>query len=287
MDRLGFYLLLPWIYLISLLPFWLLYRFADGIFFLLYYFPGYRKKIVMRNLRNSFPEKTEEEIHRIAKKFYQYFADLVLESLKLLTISPTELKKHISMPDTSPFNTYFKANQSVVVIMGHFGNWEWAGACFALKKLHPLYVIYHPLANPHFDNLVKHMRTRFGNRIYAMKEATRGILKNQDQVSATTFIADQSPSPKNAYWTRFLNQDTPIFLGPEKIAKKLNFPVIYVSVKRIGRGQYRIDNELLFAHPKNTQDFEISAKHTKKLEQDIRDYPETWLWTHRRWKYKK
>ena len=130
------------------------------------------------------------------------------------------------------------------------------------------------------------MRTRLGNKLYAMKDSYRGMISNRKEVTATAFIADQTPLPKGAYWTTFLNQDTPIFFGTAKIAKKLNYPVIYVSIKRPRRGHYEISAELLIQHPDSLSENEISERHTRRLERDIRENPHIWLWSHRRWKHK-
>ena len=287
MNKIAYYLLLPFFYLISYMPFRMLYLFSDFLYIVVFGLVGYRKKVVLENLRNSFPEKSEEEIKLIRKKFQRYFCDLILEIIKSLTISPASLRKHLQFNDLSLFEKYFKEKQSVVVVMGHLGNWELSGARFALEPLHTLYVIYHPLSNKYFDKLFYKMRTRLGNRLYAMNDTLRGMLRNKDALSATAFIADQTPSPDGAYWMKFLNQDTPIFTGTEKIAKKFKYPVIYISMKRIKRGLYNIEATLLSAHPEKTQEHEITELFTKRLEKDIREQPEIWLWTHRRWKHKK
>jgi KDO2-lipid IV(A) lauroyltransferase len=169
--------------------------------------------------------------------------------------------------------------------MGHYGNWELGGARFSQGPMHQLYVIYHPLKNKYFDGMMYHMRTRLGNKLYARNDSYRGMVRNKDEVTATAFIADQTPSPKGAYWTTFLNQDTPVFVGTAKIAKKLDYPIIYITVNRPKRGHYIVSSELLIEHPATLTEDEISELHTKKLEKDIRENPEIWLWTHRRWKH--
>lgn len=287
MGAVLYYFSLPFLYGFSLMPFWLLYRFSDLTFLILYHLIGYRKKVVTTNLTNAFPEKSKQEILEIRRKFYRYFCDLIFESLKTLTISPRSLRKHIKFEDPSLFQQFYDTGQSVIVVMGHFGNWELAGARFALEPIHQLFVIYHPLKNQYFENLIYRARTRLGNGLYAMKNALRGMLSDRSKVTATAFIADQTPSNQNAHWMEFLNQDTPVFAGTEKIARKLKYPVIYISVKRPKRGIYTIEPELLFEHPEETTETEISQKHTKRLQQDIHQQPEIWLWSHRRWKRKR
>ncbi|HYG15065.1 MAG TPA: lysophospholipid acyltransferase family protein [Bacteroidia bacterium] len=287
MGAVLYYAVLPLLYLISLLPFRALYILSDGMYFLIYKVLGYRTKVVLQNLRNSFPEKTEAEIQAITKKFYRYFCDLILETIKTITISPASVKRHVQFDDISLFKQYQEQNQSVIIVMGHFGNWELGGARFAVEPIHKLYVIYHPLSNKYFEKLIVHMRTRLGNRLYAMKDVLRGMVQNRSELTATAFIADQTPSNEGAYWMEFLNQDTPVFTGTEKLSRKFKYPVIYLTIKRAKRGLYKMECELLTEHPENTSDNEISALHTKRLEKDILEQPEIWLWTHRRWKHKR
>lgn len=287
MSAVAYYILYPFLYLLSLLPFRVLYIISDFLYFVIYTLAGYRKKVVYQNLKNSFPEKSDAEIDTIAKKFYHFFCDLILETIKTLTINERALRKHISFDDTSLFEKYAAQNQSVIIVMGHLGNWELGGARFAVEPHHRLYVIYHPLSNKYFNNLIVYMRTRLGNRLYAMSEVLRGMVRDRGELTATAFIADQTPQPNGAYWTTFLNQDTPVFTGTEKIAQKFKYPVIYLSIKRPKRGKYVMQCELLVEKPENTSENQISEMHTKRLEQDIIENPEIWLWTHRRWKHKR
>lgn len=289
MSSVGFYIALPFLYLISALPFPVFYLLSDGVYFLLYRVIGYRKKVVYENLKNSFPNKTHQELKHIEKQFYKYLCDLFLETLKTLTISKEEAIKRCAFNDKTKaiFKELNDRKQSCILVMGHFGNWEWAGNSFSLINPQQLYVIYHPLSNKHFDKLMYDMRTRFGTKLYAMKEAMREMIRNRNEVNATAFIADQTPSPEGAYWTTFLNQDTPVFWGTEKIAQKLNYPVVYVTVNRIKRGYYEVNTEYLVMDPKSTKEGEISELHTRKLEQDIIAQPEIWLWSHRRWKHQR
>ena len=287
MGTIAYYLVLPVFYVVSWLPFRLLYLLSDVMFLLVYRIFGYRKSVVRANLERSFPEKSSDEIAAIRHGYYRYFCDLVLETIKTLSISPAAVNERFSCGDMSSFEHCFKKKQSVIIVMGHLGNWELCGAYFSQLPLHQLYVLYHPLANKHFDGLVYRMRTRLGTRLYPMKSAFRGMVKNRKELTATAFIADQTPSPANAYWMTFLNQDTAVFKGTETIARKLDYPVIYLSVIRERRGHYRIHGELLAEHPRDLPENALTELHTKRLEQDIIDHPETWLWSHRRWKHKR
>lgn len=239
------------------------------------------------NLKNSFPEKTDAEISQLQKKFYLYFFDLILETIKTLTISPRTLKKRVLFEDTTIFQKYYEQKQSVILVIGHYGNWELGGARFALEAFHKLYVVYHPLHNKYFNGLMYKMRTRLGNGLYSMKGTLRGMLEDRKDTTMTAFIADQTPPAKGAYWMNFLNQDTPVFMGTGKIAQKFNYPVIYATIKRVKRGYYKINLEELCPHPKEVEPEEIINEFMMKLERDIKEMPEIWLWTHRRWKHKR
>lgn len=285
----GFYFALPFLYLVSVLPLWLLYGLSDAIYFVVYRMIGYRKKVVADNLRNAFPEKTEQERTRIMEAFYHYLCDLFLETFRTLTMSKKFATRHCSFDANAQklFDQYYDAGKSVIIVMGHFGNWEWAGNTFSLLCRQQLYVIYHPLINPYFNKLIVDMRTRFGTKLIPMSDTFKSMVRNRDTISSTAFIADQTPSPDKAYWTRFMNQDTPVFWGTEAIARKLNYPVVYASVYRVKRGYYCIAAETLFEAPGQTAEGEISEAHTRRLEKDIRLHPSIWLWSHRRWKHKR
>jgi Kdo2-lipid IVA lauroyltransferase/acyltransferase len=289
MKGLFYYILLPFIYLLSLLPFPILYRVSDGFYFILYYIIGYRKKVAMQNLRNAFPEKSEAEIKRLCKDFYHYLCDLFLETFKTLTISRSSMLKHCTLSPAAKdiFDRFNQEGKSIVLVMGHYGNWEWAGNTYSLLCKQKLFVVYHPVANKYFDGLMYRMRTRFGTGLIAMKDTFKDMVKHKAMTSTTAFIADQTPPPENAFWTNFLNQDTPIFRGTEKIAKKLGYPIVYITIKRLKRGYYNILAEVLSEDSKNTAEGEISELHTARLEKDIREQPELWLWTHKRWKHKR
>lgn len=283
-----YYLIYGIFYLVSLLPFSLLYALSETTYVLLYYIFGYRKNVVRENLRNSFPDKTSYEIQWIEREYYRFLCRQIFETIKLLSISKEELKKRCvySPRFHQIFEAYYSEKKDVMVLMGHLGNWEWAGACFNLYFQSPLFVLYHPLSNKIFDKLMKKIRTRFGTHLLPMNTAYKHILQNINQSAVFTFIADQCPSPQNAFWMRFLNQDTPVYYAPELIASKLNLPVIFVYLKQIKKGYYLVDAEIL---EKNTDgnDYPVMHQFMKMLENKIKEQPQIWLWSHRRWKYKK
>ena len=230
-----------------------------------------------------------KEIKSIERKYYRYLCDLFLETFKTLIFSREKAGKHCTMNAEAKklFEKYFNEKKSVIIVLGHFGNWEWGGNTFTMANKQQLYVIYHPLQNKFFNNLTIKMRTRFGTKLIEMKETYKDMLTLRNEINATAFIADQTPPPENAYWTKFLNQDTPVFRGTEIVSRKMNYPVVYVLVKKIKRGYYEIFAETLFENPKETKEGEISEAHTRRLEKDIIAQPETWLWSHRRWKHQR
>jgi Kdo2-lipid IVA lauroyltransferase/acyltransferase len=289
LPAVSYYLILPFIYLIALLPFPILYLFSDVVYFLLFRVLGYRRKVVRENLIKSFPEKQEKEISEIEGRFYRYFCDLFLETFKTLTISKKDMVMHCEfVPETlAIFNQLADENQSFMIAMGHFGNWEWGGNTFSICCKHQLYVIYHPLTNKYFDGLTYRMRTRFGTRLIPMKDTLRDMLKNRNHLTATAFISDQAPLPDRAYWMNFLNQDTPVFLGIEKIALKIRYPIVYITIRRVKRGYYRVFAERIELPLELQKTGAITEIHTRRLETDIRSQPENWLWTHRRWKHQR
>ncbi len=288
-SALIYYISLPFIYLVSVLPFRLLYLLSNFLNFLLFRVIGYRKKVVLANLHKSFPEMTDTEIYRICKKFYQHFCDFFLETLKILTIRKKELLKRCQFtPEAFDLLSKFAdQDKSVLLVMGHNGNWEWSCNAFNMLSKHQLFVVYHPISNKYFDGLMRRIRERGGSRLIAMKNTYREMAHNKNGLNATAFVADQTPQPDHAYWTTFLHQDTPVFKGMEVIAKKMDLPVLYTSVKKIKRGYYEMTAEVLSEHPVNTADGELTELFTRRLEKDIIGQPETWLWSHRRWKHKR
>jgi len=287
LSAVVFYITLPFIYLLSILPFPALYLISDFLCFVLYTCLGYRKKVVLQNLRNAFPQKSDKEIAIIAGEFYHNLCDFMVETFKILTISKEGILKRCKFNSESLalFAKYADEGKSVIMVMGHIGNWEWAGHPFSLLCKQQLVVLYHPLSNKRFDRLMYHMRSRFGTKMTPMKTAFKEMLAHRKEVTATVFISDQTPMPESAYWTTFLNQDTPVFKGTEVIAKKMNLPVVYCCVKKVKRGYYEMFAETLVDDPSTTADGEISEMHTRRVEKDIVAMPASWLWSHRRWKY--
>lgn len=273
---------------ISLLPFPLLYALSNGLYILFYYMLGYRKKVVLQNIRNSFPDKTEKEHIEICKKFYRHFCDLVVESLKTFTISEKEVLKRVICTNPEVIDKYFDQKRSVIIAGGHYNNWElFAVAVDALIK-HKTVGIYKPLSNKYFDGKMRGTRSKYGLEMISTKEVKPFFDKHINVLTATIFGTDQSPSnPNNAYWMKFLNQDTGVLFGAEKFAKEYNYPVVYGRLNKLKRGHYSLDFTDVTDTPTETAYGQITEKMTLLLEKDIEAIPQYWLWTHRRWKHKR
>jgi KDO2-lipid IV(A) lauroyltransferase len=255
----------------------------------MYYVFQYRKKVTYLNLKNSFPDKSEKELRKLSRSYYRFLCDVFLETFKLLTISKNTLTKRVQFTDQfqSIFDDFYSKNVAVVSVMGHLGNWEWAGASFPIQAKNNLFALYHPLSNSNFNALMLKIRTRFGGQMIPMKQLLRFVPEIKDSASVLCFIADQTPPPEHAVWLNFLNQDTPFFKGPAVLAKKMNWPVIFVSVERISRGQYLVDAELISDSSSSMSESEILKAWVSKLEKKIESQPAYWLWSHKRWKHQR
>jgi len=287
MHALLFYAVYPLLYLLAQLPLSALYRLSDLLYGLVYHVIGYRRQVVRQNLTRAFPEKNEAQIRAIEQGFYRYFCDLIVETVKLLTISRAELTSRCRFQNMAVFEKWYHQKKSVLIAMGHHGNWEWGGLSMSAQSGYQLLAIYKPVSNKHFNRLMQRLRIRFGGRVVAMENTYRELVKSRDELTATAFITDQTPFPANALWLTFLNQDTPVFKGLEVIAKRLDRPIVFATVKRVKRGCYEILLEPLFESPAQTGAGEVTSAHTRKLEAHVREQPETWLWSHRRWKHSK
>lgn len=286
---LGFRIFIyPWLWLISLIPFAVLYLFSDALAFLLYRLLGYRLKVVRTNLANAFPEKTPAERKSIERKFYKHLSDLMLETIKGMTISQKTLLKRLKLQDPDFFPKLDRQNKSCIVVMSHCGNWEWVCLGADISVPQKAQCVYKTLSNPSWDQWFLRLRSRFGTAPFPMEKTLRVMMANSHITCATAFIGDQNPSSgKHAYWTQFLNQDSCFMTGSEKIARKLEQTVVYLSVVRVKRGWYECKTEVLTHSPEDTVDGEITEMIVRATERDILSQPHNWLWSHRRWKHKR
>lgn len=273
------------VYGVAGLPFPLLYALSDFLFFVVYYILKYRRKVVEDNLLHAFPEYSEAQRQKLAKHFFRDLADLALETVKALKISKEELLKRCPIAPGEGANHYLNNSNGAVMLTAHFGNWEWGGLSFGLNtKNRPVQVVYLRIKNKLFNEIMKSVRTRFGNEVVHMEQSFRAILQKKDIVSC--FLADQTPQPHQiGHWSIFFNRMTPFFNGPEKIAQKLKQNVYFVHIRKLRRGYYEIDMELVTDSPETLPQGAIMEKYARMLEDAVRKQPSTWLWSHRRWKH--
>jgi KDO2-lipid IV(A) lauroyltransferase len=285
----SYYLALPFIYFFSLLPLSVLYLLSDVLIFpLLYYVVRYRQKVVLTNLSNAFPEKSERERVAISKKYFRFLSDLFMETVKVFTISQKQLLQRISYsPEPEIMKKWFKEGRSYVFTLGHYGNYEWLATSLDLKLSHKGTGPYREMHNPYFDRLFLNSRQRFGTMVYPTHQTMKELIKMKGETIVVALANDQAAPPDRSYWTKFLNQDTSFFVGTEKIARNFNMGVIFLKISRVKRGYYSVSYELIADDLSQIPEGEIMRKHAKLLEEQILEKPEYWLWSHRRWKYKK
>jgi KDO2-lipid IV(A) lauroyltransferase len=272
----------------AIIPFRIMYVLSDGVYGLLFYVVGYRKKVVYQNLKNSFPEKSEEERKAIAKKFYKHLADLFVESLKGFTMSSKSVMKRHKLMDNGIGDEYHRQGKSVMVVVGHYNNWEWGSMSGGLQLESPVMVLYKPLSNQFIDRFLEKRRRGFGSELVAIRQTARAFENRKDTPYFYILAADQSPGKtKRAYWIDFLNQDTACLHGPETYARRYNLVVIYLEIQKIKRGFYQMVPKVITENPSELEDGEVVGRYMKLLEESIRKKPEYWLWSHRRWKKKR
>ncbi|MDR1415121.1 MAG: lysophospholipid acyltransferase family protein [Odoribacteraceae bacterium] len=282
------YLLRAFLWAFSFLPFGLLYACSDAGYFFVYHVFRYRRGDVRANLRRAFPEKNLAEIRRVERKFYHHLLDVSVEFYKLWHAPARVLQLRCVFTNPGLPLEFVAGGRPVIAVMGHYGNWEW----LSLYGLHagecPFLALYKPLHDRVMDNLSRRLRSRFGMTPVPRNDLARVPPRFRDE--GRTFImgivADQAPKESNQnFWTTFLNQETPVFKGTEKIAAKYDIPVIFIDVRKPRRGHYQAEFRLLCDHPSRLAPGELTRLHTRALEEAIRRQPEYWLWSHRRWKY--
>ena len=289
MDAIGYYLFYGINWVLTLLPLPVLYIFSNLIYFLLYYFPSYRRKVVGTNLRNSFPDKTEEEIKSIEKKFYRHLADIFIETFKLTHMSKAEQIKRFTYTNLEVIDKLREEKRDIIAILGHYNNWEWPTLLPHFLKYKTV-IIYKPLNNKFFDRFINNQRSKDGIILTPMSQIVREIInyRKKNINTLSVFLSDQTPAKGDIkFWTTFLNQDTPVYLGAEKVAAKYDMAVVFFNIQKIKQGYYNLKIELLFDHTAGLPEHLITETHVKRLEEIIKEKPEYWIWSHRRWKHKK
>lgn len=289
LAKTGYYFLKASTWFIQLFPLRFHYFVSDIFFLFVYYVARYRRIVVFTNLSNSFPEKTRDEICQIARKFYRNFCDSLIETLYFDRISETEIRERLTILNQDLVESYLGNGRSVILAMGHYNNWEW-NCGWPVHSASRGYVIYKKLTNKNFDLFYYNMRSRFGIVPLERADCYRQLIADAKSgiPSASAFLMDQTPRKHDIqYWTTFLNQDTPVVTGTEKVARKLDAVVLYCHIRKLRRGYNRLEFSIITEHAKDTAQFEITENVTRRIEETIMSRPELWLWSHKRWKHKR
>ncbi len=287
MHLLAYLLIYPFIWFLSILPFKIFYLFSDLVYVLVYHIIGYRKKIVTENLTLAFPKKTEKEINTIRKKFYKHLCDLFLEMTKTMSISEKEMLKRFKY--TNPeFIQDLEKRKSVAIMTSHYASWEWT----VILQHHvqsECFVIYKRIRNPYFDKLVRKIRAKYNSKLITTKESIPVILNNKRNNIASIygFAADQSPKLNKAFhWKNFMGHNVPAYTGAEMLAKKCNLAVCYLNTVKIKRGHYEATFIPIAENAKDFENYQITDIFLELVEKQIKEAPEYYLWTHKRWKHR-
>ncbi|RMZ58344.1 lipid A biosynthesis acyltransferase [Chryseobacterium nematophagum] len=275
------------LYLISKLPLKILYIFSDIIFFLNYYFIRYRKKVITENLKNSFPNKSNEEIAEIRKKFYRNFSDYLVETVKSFSISEIESRVRMQHINQHLFHEAKAEGKNIILLAGHVFNWEWINALARVipqKHCHP---VYRKVNNDFWENQMKKVRNKFGNEALEANEVILNIFRSKNNGdSAYMFVADQTPHFSHVnYGLTFLNQKTPAFIGYDKLATRMDLVFIYCEMKKVKRGYYQVNYHRIYPDDEKFAEHEVVIKFHSLLENTLHKYPDNYLWSHRKWKY--
>lgn len=288
MQLIAYILIYPILWLISILPFRLLYGLSDVLYIFLFKIFGYRKSTVKENLRLVFPDKSEKEITTITSQFYHHLCDMIVEAIKSLTISEGEMKKRFKFTNIEELHKLEEKQRSIILMCAHYGSWEWIFILQTYIK-YKGYAVYKRLANKHFDRLVKRIRAKYNSHLITTKETFEVLAKEKKKGELTIngFVSDQSPKATKAFhWNEFMGIKVPMYTGAETLAKKLDMAVVFFGVKRIKRGYYETTFKTITENPNDYKDYEITDLFFKLVEEQILEAPQYYLWTHKRWKHR-
>lgn len=269
---------------LSYLPMPILYLFTDFFYLLIITIIPYRKKVIEKNISNSFPNYTPTEVKRLRNKFYKHFTDILAEGVKNLTISQSELKKRFKVTNPELMNQLYDQKRNVLLVSGHYNNWEWLITSQNFLFKHQAMGIGMPLTSKFWDKKINQQRERFGMQVIHSKNFKEAI-QVQKLPYAILVLADQSPGDsRKSYWMPFLNQQTAVLFGVEQMANTYNDAVVFFHTRKKKRGYYEMELKLLTDNPKSLNYGELTEMHAKELERNIREKPEYWIWSHKRWK---
>lgn len=279
-----YYIVYGFLYALSLLPLRILYLLSSAIYLLIYYVIGYRKEIVRFNLKTAFPEKSDEERKAIEKKFYKNFVDNFIETLKLFSGGGKFASKHFTA-DGSLMEEQFNKGNRCQFHLGHNFNWELANLAVSSITSYPMLLVYMPIQNAIFEKMFFKMRSSTGNIMLPATQMKNAMIPFRSSQYLLGLVADQAPGDMTrAYWLNFFGRPTPFVRGPERGARAANLSVLFAQIYKIKRGHYQLQYELCTEDPSSLPEGEITRRYVKYLERVIREHPEMWLWSHRRWK---
>lgn len=276
------------VYPLSLLPMPMLYGIGSFLHFMLYHVTGYRKKVVYQNLKNSFPEKSEDELKKIMRQFYRHLTDLIVESVKIFSISEKQVNRRMKILNPEVLEPFFQEGRSIILVGGHYNSWEMYALAADAAMSHKGVAIYKELKNKFWDKKMRASRQAFGLKMIPTYSVAKFFQEQHDHPTATIFGGDQSPSSvRKVHWVDFLNQDTAVLTGTERYAVQYNLPVVFGVINKVKRGHYEVEYRLITDQPQSHPEGEITEMHTKALEEVIVNDPQYWLWSHKRWKRKR
>ncbi len=275
--------------LVSRLPFWLLYIISDMMAFFAEHILQYRKAVILKNLQNSFPDKSKKELQKIKSRYYKNLTDVALESFKLLSISKIEFTKRMKILNVEKVNNLYDKKISVIATTSHLCNWEWMLAICAVHFKPSIDAVYQQIQNTFFDNLMLRIRSRFGSIPVEKKQVFRESLKKRNIPHVIALVADQSPPvhDEQVIWAPFMNQDTVFYSGMARLAKSFKWPIVFGEMRRLRRGYYEMEFKDICNSPEEYRDDQIINMYAEMVEASIRENPESWLWSHNRWKREK
>jgi len=288
MQLLSYLLIYPFIWFFSILPMRILHLLSDILFFPIYYIIGYRKKVVRNNLHLAFPDKSQKDLLIIEKRFFRHFVDIFMEIIKSFTISNHEISKRMTLKNPEILDDFRKNKQSIILMAGHYANWEWVSQLNKSMK-YKGYPVYKKIKNKYFDKKIRSSRNRFGANFVATTDLIDLMQSNKDRNKMAIYglLSDQSPKLNKTYYrNKFMGIHVPIQTGSEMLSKKFNFPIIYLHTKRVKRGYYESTIKILAKHPKEYEDYQITDLFIKELELQIKENPEFYFWTHKRFKHR-
>ncbi len=274
--------------LLARFPFWLIYLISDFLYILMFFLIRYRKKVVASNLKNAFPEKTNEERVKIMKLFYRHFCDLILESVKVPGMKEKDFNERLEIQNIDIVNQFYTRGKSLIALTMHYNNWEW-GTRLSKFVNHQVLAVYKPLHNTEFDKYMIKTRTVKGTELIKNNQVLRRILtaEKRKEPVIVWLASDQTPPFLHSSWYMFLNQEAIFYPGPATLAKQFNLPIVFQWVEKTGRGKYKSKIELLIDNPAELSESEIIKTYIRKMEEIIRETPGFYLWSHKRWKHKK